>query len=87
MVTGRNAHLFYCCRHHWHIYGKYSSYDFRSTFATQLMDHGLTTKQAADHMGHADSRMIERIYARTRTESVMKRQDLIEQMNAQFASK
>lgn len=68
------------------IYGKYSSYDFRSTFATQLMDHGLTTKQAADHMGHADSRMIERIYARTRTESVMKRRDLIEQMNAQFAS-
>ena len=50
----------------------YSCYDFRTTFATQLKESGMSSANVADLMGHADTRMVETIYARTRHEGVMK---------------
>ena len=59
----------------------YSDYDFRTTFATQLCEMGITTKGVADLMGHADSRMVETVYARRRHAGVMKHSELINAMN------
>lgn len=52
---------------------EYTSYDCRTTFGTQMKEGGLTSAQVADLMGHADTRMVETVYARTRHEGVMKR--------------
>ncbi len=56
-------------------------YDFRATFATQAKESGLTSAQVADLLGHADTRMVETVYARTRHNSVMKQLDAIERLN------
>lgn len=64
---------------------KYSSYDLRSTFCTDLTENGLTNKQAADLMGHADTRMVDTVYAPARKEGIMMQQSFIEQLNAQYA--
>ncbi len=50
----------------------YSDADFRTTFGTQMKEYGKTSAEVADLMGHADTRMVERVYARTRHEGVMK---------------
>ena len=50
----------------------YSDADFRTTFGTQIKEYGKTSAEVADLMGHADTRMVERVYARTRHEGVMK---------------
>ena len=67
------------------ITGKCSPYDFRSTFGTQYKEAGLTSAQVADLMGHADTRMVETKYAKTRHHSVMIHSDLMEQMNNQYS--
>lgn len=59
----------------------YTDYDFRSTFGTQLKESGKTSAEVADLMGHADTRMVETVYARTRHEGVMKHLQSIEEMN------
>lgn len=59
----------------------FSDYDFRSTFGTQLKEMGKTSAEVADLMGHADTRMVETVYARTRHEGVMKHLDFIEKLN------
>lgn len=51
---------------------EYSDADFRTTFGTQMKEYGKTSAEVADLMGHADTRMVERVYARTRHEGVMK---------------
>ncbi len=51
------------------IRGRYSSYDLRTTFATQMM-------------GHKDSRMVETVYTRRRREGVESRRALIEALNS-----
>lgn len=56
---------------HLHLKG-YSDADFRTTFGTQMKEYGKTSAEVADLMGHADTRMVERVYARTRHEGVMK---------------
>lgn len=56
---------------HLHLEG-YSDADFRTTFGTQMKEYGKTSAEVADLMGHADTRMVERVYARTRHEGVMK---------------
>ncbi|MBQ6563259.1 MAG: tyrosine-type recombinase/integrase [Clostridia bacterium] len=61
-----------------------SPYDFRSTFATQFKEMGVSSAQVADLMGHADSRMVETVYARTRHESVMSQKDMIESLNSDY---
>lgn len=50
----------------------YTDYDFRTTFGTQMKESGKTSAEVADLLGHADTRMVERVYARTRHEGVMK---------------
>lgn len=60
----------------------YSNHDFRATFGTQLKEKGLTSAQVADLLGHADTRMVETVYARTRHEGVMKNLDAIDLLNA-----
>lgn len=37
-----------------------------------MKEYGKTSAEVADLMGHADTRMVERVYARTRHEGVMK---------------
>ena len=60
----------------------FSNYDFRSTFGTQLKESGLSSAIVADLMGHADTRMVETVYARTRHEGVMKQLEAVEAINA-----
>ena len=60
----------------------YTNYDFRSTFGTQLKESGVSSAIVADLMGHADTRMVETVYARTRHEGVMKNLILLERLNA-----
>jgi integrase len=59
----------------------FTPYDFRTTFATQAKESGQTSAQVADLLGHKDTRMVERIYARTRHHSVMKQLEAIERLN------
>ena len=59
----------------------YSEADFRTTFGTQLKESGKTSAEVADLMGHADTRMVETVYARTRHEGVMKHLTDIEKIS------
>ena len=59
----------------------FTPYDFRTTFATQAKESGQTSVQVADLLGHKDTRMVEKIYARTRHHSVMKQLAAIERLN------
>ena len=61
--------------------GVCTSYDFRTTYATELCEAGLTSKQVADKMGHKDTRMVDRMYARTRHESVMVNAEVLDKLN------
>lgn len=63
----------------------YDNHDWRATFGTQLKEAGMTSAQVADLMGHADTRMVENTYARTRHEGVMKHKYALEALNAQCA--
>ncbi len=49
--------------------------------ATQAKESGQTSAQVADLLGHKDTRMVEKIYARTRHHSVMKQLEAIERLN------
>lgn len=64
------------------IYGKYSNHDWRSTFGSQLKEQGMSSALVADLLGHADTRMVETTYARTRHEGVMKQREAVERLNA-----
>jgi len=59
----------------------YTDYDFRTTFGTQLRESGVSSAIVADLMGHADTRMVETIYARTRHEGVLKQYDAVERIS------
>lgn len=63
----------------------YNNHDWRTTFGTQMKENGLTSAQVADLMGHADTRMVERVYARTRHEGVMKHKNTLERLNKPYA--
>ena len=64
------------------ILGKFNNHDWRATFGTQLKEQGLSSAIVADLLGHADTRMIETTYARTRHEGIMKQRNEIEALNA-----
>lgn len=51
---------------------KYNNHDWRATYATQLKESGMTSAQVADLLGHADTRMVETIYATARKEGILK---------------
>lgn len=65
--------------------GKYNNHDWRATFGTQLKESGMSSATVADLMGHADTRMVETTYARTRHEGVMKQRNMLELLNADYA--
>ena len=58
-------------------------YDFRANFATILCESGKSDKQVADLMGHADTRMVDRIYAPARKEGILKQKDDCEKLFGQ----
>lgn len=64
----------------------YNNHDWRTTYGTQLKESGMTSAQVADIMGHADTRMVETVYARTRYEGVMKHKYALEELNKKYAS-
>lgn len=70
---------------HLHLEG-YSDADFRTTFGTQMKEYGKTSAEVADLMGHADTRMVERVYARTRHEGVMKHLYAVEKITEKRAA-
>lgn len=59
----------------------YNNHDFRTTLGTQLKEAGMSSANVADIMGHADTRMVETVYARTRHDGVMKQLDALERLN------
>ena len=61
--------------------GGYTNHDFRTTYATQLCEKGISSKAVADLMGHADTRMVETIYARRRHEGIMKYSGVVNSMH------
>lgn len=63
----------------------FNNHDFRTTYGTQLKESGMTSAQVADLMGHADTRMVETVYARAREEGIKKRRGDLEKMNKQYA--
>ncbi len=63
------------------IYKLYDNHDWRATFGTQLKEANLSSAQVADLLGHADTRMVETIYAVTRHQGIMKHKDLINSIN------
>lgn len=68
------------------IRGQFSSYDFRTTYGTELCEAGLTSKQVGDLMGHADTRMVETVYARSREEGILGQLDFLNQLNESYAN-
>jgi len=61
------------------------AFTFRATFATELKESGMTSSNVADLMGHADTRMVDTVYARTRHEGIMKQKSAIEALNSRYA--
>ena len=59
------------------IYGQYNNHDFRASYATWLKENGMEISSAAEIMGHKDTRMMSRVYAPTRHESIIAHQNRI----------
>ena len=59
------------------IYGQYNNHDFRASYATWLKENGIEISSAAEIMGHKDTRMMSRVYAPTRHESIIAHQNRI----------
>ena len=66
------------------IKGKFNNHDWRTTYATQLIEAGATSKQAADQLRHTSTRMVETVYANARDAGILKQRDLIERLNAPY---
>lgn len=63
------------------LVGLCDNHDWRATYGTQLKEANLSSAQVADLLGHADTRMVETIYAITRHEGIMKQKDLVNALN------
>ena len=66
------------------IRGKFNNHDWRTTYATQLIEAGATSKQAADQLRHTSTRMVETVYANARDAGILKQRDLVERLNAPY---
>lgn len=64
------------------ILGKFNNHDWRSTFGTQLKERGVSSAIVADLLGHADTRMVETTYARTRRDGILKQRETVEALSA-----
>lgn len=62
----------------------FDNHDWRTTYGTQLKEAGMTSAQVADVMGHADTRMVETVYARARHEGILKHKHTLERMNEAY---
>ena len=47
-----------------------------------IKERGLSSAIVADLLGHADTRMVETTYARTRHEGIMKQRDAVEALSS-----
>lgn len=94
VIHGRDAEKPVCCSTQKRLYesafealgikGLYNNHDWRSTFGTQLKEQGVTSAVVADLLGHADTRMVETVYARTRHQGIMKQANIIEKINENY---
>ena len=64
------------------IYRKFDNHDWRATFGTQLKEQGMSSALVADLLWHADTRMVETVYARRRQEGILKHRQEVESLNA-----
>ena len=62
----------------------YTNHDFRTTFATQLCEIGVSSKKCAGLMGYADTRMVKTRYANERHEGTMQRLNDLEVINSKY---
>lgn len=56
----------------------HSPYDWRSTFATELCELGISSKKVADMMGHSTTRMVEKVYSTKRREGILSNREIID---------
>lgn len=63
----------------------YNNHDWRATYGTQLKESGLTSAQVADLLGHADTRMVETVYARSRKAGILKYKYAVEALDLPVA--
>ncbi len=61
---------------------RYDNHDWRATFATQLKESGMTSAQVADLLGHADTRMVETVYATARKQGILKYKNAVDSICA-----
>lgn len=64
---------------------RFNNHDFRTTYGTQLKESGMSSALVADMMGHADTRMVETVYARTREEGILKQRAYLNELNEKYA--
>ena len=57
---------------------EYNNHDWRTTYATELKESGMSSAQVADLLGHADTRMVETVYARARKDGILKHKNTID---------
>ena len=62
----------------------YNNHDYRATYATQLKESGLTSAQVADLLGHADTRMVETVYAVSRESGIRKQLGRVNELNRSY---
>lgn len=64
----------------------HSPYDWRSTFATELCEMGVSTKKVADMMGHTTTRMVEKVYSTKRRDGILSNRDIIDRKAEHYFS-
>lgn len=50
-----------------------------------MKESGMSSALVADMMGHADTRMVETVYARTREEGILKQRTYLNELNEKYA--
>lgn len=64
----------------------HSPYDWRSTFATELCELGISSKKVADMMGHSTTRMVEKVYSTKRREGILSNREIIDRKAEHYFS-
>lgn len=57
-------------------------YDFRTNFATECCEAGLSPKLTADMLGHVDQRMVNKVYAKRRRDGILNCRSVLERIMA-----
>lgn len=61
------------------------NHDRGAAHGIQLKESGLTSAQVADLLGHADTRMVETVYARSRKAGILKYKYAVEALDLPVA--